>query len=320
MDHAEEQEMEHEALTAILDSSYTPSPTPYPQNVWVINLIPNPGEPDSSNFVGVTLTCSMPADYPEPGVPVVEISIDKGLSVDHLPILKGIVDETIEQNLGMPLIFTICEAVRDWLSENNKKGLADDSSYAKMIRKAQDLAKDKVLEQAAFERGEAKEGITATEEHEKEVARKRAEGTPCTAENFKIWKTAFDAELAAKKEAEGNKVLKFGEVSDDMYEVVDTDNVYNLDGTRRLTGFEMFASGGNAAGGGLAAISLTEDEIAEQAAKMCLEEGLDSAVYEEDGEDLDDLDYGSEEEEEDDDDDDEEYVGESDEEEEDADI
>lgn len=44
----------------------------------------------------------------------------------------------------MAAIFTICEAVREWLSENNEKGQEDESMYAQMMRKAKEAEKAKV--------------------------------------------------------------------------------------------------------------------------------------------------------------------------------
>ena len=49
-----------------------------------------------------------------------------------------------ENNIGMPAIFTICEAVREWLSENNVKGQDDGSMYAQMMRKAKEAERAKV--------------------------------------------------------------------------------------------------------------------------------------------------------------------------------
>ena len=47
-------------------------------------------------------------------------------------------------NTGMPAIFAVCEAVREWLADNNVKGLDDASMYAQMMRKEKDAERQKV--------------------------------------------------------------------------------------------------------------------------------------------------------------------------------
>ena len=44
----------------------------------------------------------------------------------------------------MAAIFTICEAVREWLNSNNVKGQDDGSMYAQMMRRAKDEERAKV--------------------------------------------------------------------------------------------------------------------------------------------------------------------------------
>ena len=73
----------------------------------------------------------------------------------------------------MPAIFAVCEAVREWLADNNVKGLDDASMYAQMMRKAKDAERKEVsfrdgIIDAAFctPQGTEREGIDILDEIE----------------------------------------------------------------------------------------------------------------------------------------------------------
>ena len=46
--------------------------------------------------------------------------------------------------------------------------------------------------------------LSQNEKEELEVRKRRAEGTPCTKENFEAWKAKFEAEMAEKAAKEEN--------------------------------------------------------------------------------------------------------------------
>lgn len=147
-DHIEEQEMEAEALSAIFDTAFTIRSSSQPFQ-WSIKLVPidcgdDLEEEESSNHVMVNLVASIPLDYPEVSLPELDIEIVKGLSPDNQKELLKLAQEEATANEGMPAIFAVCEVVREWLADNNVKGLDDASMHAQMMRKAKEAERKEV--------------------------------------------------------------------------------------------------------------------------------------------------------------------------------
>lgn len=79
--------------------------------------------------------------------------------------------------------------------------------------------------------------MTEAEREELEVTKRRAEGTPCTKENFEKWQTAFLQEMANKKSQ--NDTL----IDDDgMKSKQRKDKTKDNERTGRMTGFEHFSN------------------------------------------------------------------------------
>lgn len=131
-DHAEEQEMEAEALAAIFDNHFAVEED---TKRWSISLFPET-DPEAENHVGCKLLISLPSDYPE-ALPVLEIEILKGLAPEHEQELLDQANQEALANEGSPSIFSIAECLREWLLENNRPGLDDLSMHAQMLRKQQ---------------------------------------------------------------------------------------------------------------------------------------------------------------------------------------
>jgi hypothetical protein len=74
------------------------------------------------------------------------VAIPQGLAEEQRQILLETVTSEAERNVGIPAIFACCEAVREWLVDNNFKGQDDGSMYAQMLRKAKEAEKEKVSE------------------------------------------------------------------------------------------------------------------------------------------------------------------------------
>jgi RWD domain len=134
-DHAEEQEMEAEAMAAIFDSHFEILQA----SRWRVTIYPETGTSDeqeleSINHVGCRLLVTLSETYPEV-LPELDIEIIKGLAADHQDEILRIAREEAEANIGAPSIFAITERIREWLVENNIKGLDDVSMHAQMMRK-----------------------------------------------------------------------------------------------------------------------------------------------------------------------------------------
>jgi hypothetical protein len=86
----------------------------------------------------------IPLDYPETSLPELDIAILKGLTEEHRTELVQMAQAEAANNEGMPMIFTICEILREWLLDHNTKGLDDASMHAQMMRRAQEEERKKV--------------------------------------------------------------------------------------------------------------------------------------------------------------------------------
>lgn len=280
-DHCEEQEMEAEALEAIFDTSFgiTSSQQPFQ---WYVKLVPidcggDEEEDAKQNHVAVKLLATIPLEYPDEP-PVLDIEVVKGLAEEQRQEILELAVGEAEANAGMPAIFAICEAIRAWLADNNVKGQDDGSMYAQMMRRAKEAEREKAKKEQIFEAQKKQDEMTQAELEEMAVRKRRAEGTPCTKENFLKWLDKFDAEMEAraaeeKKEEGGKNKSKEKEVD------------YSL----RKTGYEHFS--GKA---GLMSLEALE------AAAEAIEDGVDVEDLDVDEElfdtddDLDDLDFDDE--------------------------
>jgi hypothetical protein len=140
-DHAEEQEMESEAMMAIFDTAFEVlQEQPYK---WSVSIYPETGDPvelDALNHVACKLLATLPVDYPE-SVPELQVEIIKGLAPDHQETLTQLAVEEALANEGAACIFAVVERLREWLAENNVTGLDDISMHAQMMRKQKDAVK-----------------------------------------------------------------------------------------------------------------------------------------------------------------------------------
>lgn len=149
MDHLEEQQLEAEALTAIFDTYFeiTSSSPPDDNNQWKITLFPidtlDADESLEINHVGCKLLVNLPTNYPEE-LPELDVEIIRGLGPDHRDALVEIARNEAEQFLGMPAIYSVCEKMREWLGDNNVKGLDDQSMHAQMMRRSREEELKKV--------------------------------------------------------------------------------------------------------------------------------------------------------------------------------
>ncbi|KAL3921430.1 MAG: hypothetical protein SGILL_002753 [Bacillariaceae sp.] len=264
-EHCEEQEMEAEALTAIFDDCMEVIKDAQPFE-WAIKLWPEQmhgGEeededPDApTNHVGIQVLATIPLDYPETSLPEMKIKVIKGLTDEHEEELLALAMEEAESNQGMPVMYAVCERLREWLAENNEPGMDDKSMYAQMMKREKEkereatrpcaILEDLHLEdalscplltpqkaQVAFEAQKQKEELTEAEAEELAVRKRRAEGTPCTDETFHEWAQKFDAEMEEerqkKEEEAGAEGRKKGSKTDKV-----------VDKSGRQTGFEQFS-------------------------------------------------------------------------------
>ena len=127
--------------------------------------------------------------------------------------------------------------------------------------------------------------MTEAEREEIEVTKRRAEGTPCTKENFDAWQANFLQEMLTKK------LNSDGMNDDDGKGKQRKDKVKDVDLSGRMSGFDHFSN---------KMVNLEALELAAAEAEQGFE--ADEHLFEEDV-DLDDLDFDDEEVDDDEDDD-----------------
>ena len=157
--------------------------------------------------VVVTLVVELPSDYPSV-IPSISIEVEKGLSKKQADEVKALALSHAENNVGMAMIFTIVEAIKEWLTDNNSAG-QDGSMYADMMRRMQqkDVAEKKKADKAAISAAADSEmKADQNDPEEQERIRKRQAGTQVTLETFIEWKIKFDAEMKAIADA-GKKIV-----------------------------------------------------------------------------------------------------------------
>lgn len=130
----------------------------------------------------------------------------------------------------MPLVYTVAEAIREWLTENNVKP-SDGSAFDEMMRRkaGKDIPKSSSSSAALSREADPsilrKTVITDTEENE--TVRRKRDGTPVTREAFLAWRTKFDAEMEIK-------------AKDDEAKGLDIMIGYGKKFTGKLTGKQLF--------------------------------------------------------------------------------
>lgn len=190
--NAEDQENEIEALTSMFEEGKEferISATEYK-----LMLVPHPtGEEE--NHVGVTFHVTYTPEYPD-SAPGWELEDVKGLPDEKLETLKEKIEESINENLGMVMIYTVCDAIKDYLLENNVKEL---SMHEQMMQRLKGDGKeggDEDDEEGGDEDDEDEDG---EEEEWKGLADKQlcAETDRITVDAFSQWKIKFDEEMIA---------------------------------------------------------------------------------------------------------------------------
>jgi len=194
--------LELEALEAIFLEDYTLlSENP---RLVQLRLLPFPNDDDEENHVGVLMSFTLQPDYPDVA-PKIELESLMGLTENQcLELLDNIV-ALANESLGMPMIFTLAESLKEWLDANNSDH-TDESMHAQMVARMDAEKKEKKdAENAKLEKSMV--------ESSQEERRKRLDGTPVTTESYNIWLAGFIKEVNERKiqekeiQTKGSKVI-----------------------------------------------------------------------------------------------------------------
>lgn len=198
--YLQDQADEIEALKAIYSNEYEDIAI-VPPYQFKIHL--QPSADDAENHVAIALIFELPESYPGEDIPTISVELKKGLGNKHKDEIVELAKRNGTDSLGAPSVYTISEAVREWLIDNNAPG-QDGSMYAEMMRRMQqkDVDKKKKDTKAAIAAAADHEILAskdALDPEEEERIRKRQAGVQVTLESFLSWKEKFDAEMALVK-------------------------------------------------------------------------------------------------------------------------
>ncbi|XP_058068160.1 uncharacterized protein LOC131217277 isoform X1 [Magnolia sinica] len=171
-DYAQEQEMEIEALQAILmddikeiDSSDSGLSTN--NQCFQITLSPQDDDLDESIYTPVELALifSHTEKYPDEP-PLLNVKSLRGIKPEDLKILKEKLQREASENLGMAMVYTLVTSAKEWLCEKFGQDAQVEES------EENDTAKDDII---------------------------IPHGEPVTVETFLAWRERFEAELALER-------------------------------------------------------------------------------------------------------------------------
>ncbi|XVE88750.1 hypothetical protein DITRI_Ditri19aG0094000 [Diplodiscus trichospermus] len=171
-DYLQEQEMEIEALEAILMDEFkeihsAESGLSTSNRCFQITLSPQDDDTDQSTTIPVQLALvfSHTEKYPDEP-PLLIVKSIRGIQTNDLKLLKEKLDQEASENLGMAMIYTLVTSAKEWLSE----------------RYGQDADADNAEEEEAI-----KDEVIVPH------------GEPVTVDTFLAWRERFEAELALER-------------------------------------------------------------------------------------------------------------------------
>ncbi|KAK8641854.1 hypothetical protein V6N13_011226 [Hibiscus sabdariffa] len=169
-DHAQEQEMEIEALEAILMDEFkeihsAESGLSTSNRCFQITVSPQDEDTDQSTPVQLALVFSHTEKYPDEP-PLLSVKSIRGIQSSDLKALKEKLEQEASESLGMAMIYTLVTSAKEWLSG----------------RYCQDACADNAEEEEA-----RKDEVIVPH------------GEPVTVDTFSAWRERFEAELALER-------------------------------------------------------------------------------------------------------------------------
>ncbi|KAJ4957798.1 hypothetical protein NE237_024909 [Protea cynaroides] len=172
-DYVQEQEMEIEALQAILMDDFREIGSPESglntsNRCFQITLCPQDDD-DADELtttpVQLALIFSHTEKYPDEP-PFLNVKSIRGIQFEDVKILKSKLEQEASENLGMAMVYTLVTSAQEWLSERygQHAGIVDSDE--------EDTAKDEIVV---------------------------PHGEPVTIETFLAWRERFEAELALER-------------------------------------------------------------------------------------------------------------------------
>jgi hypothetical protein len=181
-DHAAEQEMELEALEAILMDEISPlvgePPSDWPSDSTCYRIVIRNDEEVAEGVYEkkMDLLFAHTPNYPDEA-PWIKLSSVQGMTEADIREVNGLLKRQVEANLGMAMVYTLVDTLKDWLM-NQVAG----------------------VKETEFQIDDAELEKRRIEAEEKRLAELRALGTPVTVETFAAWKQRYDAEKRLERQ------------------------------------------------------------------------------------------------------------------------
>ena len=202
----EEQEMELEALESIYMDDYTllskEGTNPAKFQLRVVPVQGAEDKEEDGNWVAVRLLCEYTPLYPSE-VPTLTVENEFGLSEKQVEEIRGVSVAAAEENIDQVMIYSIVEAISEWLQENNRQE-SDGSAFSEMQERA------RVAQETADEEKRVREQREAAEtkaHNETEDGKRKRHGTTCTIAVFNAWNEKFMEEIEQKEMEERDRIL-----------------------------------------------------------------------------------------------------------------
>ncbi|KAJ3177835.1 RWD domain-containing protein 1 [Gaertneriomyces sp. JEL0708] len=182
-DYSEEQANELEALRSIFPDEFEEL-DPGPPAHFTIAVSPDPfaiesladadgNLPEASLKLDITYTDT----YPD-SAPVISLEEIVGLDDDEAIFLRGSLNATVEESMGMAMVFSIASAAKE--------------NFERILLEREETRKREEAERAAAE---------------EEAERQRLSGSRVTKESFEAWKAGFLAEISQILKSKGEDAL-----------------------------------------------------------------------------------------------------------------
>lgn len=160
--------------------------------------------------------------------PQIKVESIKGLSGDQCAHIEGELRAEAEANLGMALVYTVCESVRNYLVENNVKR-GDGSMYDEMMRRQreeelkEDLDRKREEAEAEARAADVARGMT---DEQKEEQERKVYGTLVSRELFDEWRRGFEREMEEYQDMRAKRLGHTGKpTGKDMFELAKAEKI-----------------------------------------------------------------------------------------------
>ena len=202
-DYEQEQQDELESLECLYPTTFKRDKDE-PNKKFSILILPH-SDSDEPNHVGIKLFITYPLKYPEEIIKDFRIEIIKGLKDKQINELSDIMIKIFKDDIGTPVMFTICTELQEWLIQNNIP--CDTSLHDQM--KAQNELKQR-LQRLTFGDENKIDDHTAADAHgtctEFDKSYKRSKGTPVNKKTFQKWSKNFIKNYKIKQQEKYEKL------------------------------------------------------------------------------------------------------------------